>query len=199
MRPFVALLALAALLGPTALPPMEAAGVTHPDRESTYPEGVANVTHGPWAPRAGKDVEVTLTLEADAAVPTRVALLYCRVEPNYVCTARPPQMEAQDDGRTWTATIPWDDRFMEPETRHIGYNVTMRYVDPGSETGVRRVAAPVGNHWVPETFEEGTDGVYYFFAYSGSVRDSPAVPVPFLIVALAALGACGRTRGGARV
>lgn len=100
-------------------------------------------------------------------------------------------MEPDDADGTWRGTIEWDTRFMKPETVHIGYNVTLRYDDG------RRIAAPTGNFWLPDTFPEASDGVYFFVAYGPGTppQESPGVPLllPLLFVALT-LAFLGRRR-----
>lgn len=169
--------------------------VTYPDRESTYPPGVANVTHEPWHPARGEDLQVTLMLESDAAVPGSVSMIFCRVEPTYVCGI-PFMIDPSDDERAWTGTLAWDERFMQDETVHVGYNLTLRHID--RDTGrVQRVAAPMGNHWVPATLPpEGGD--YYFVTY----RDADTVgllpgPTP-LVLLLLGCSAAALLRGSDR-
>ena len=194
MRHVAVLVAL--LLLPLVWPLAGAAPPTVPDRESSYPAEVANITHAPWRPQRGETVTVTATLHADGPRASQAHLLYCRVEPQYVC-AVPRAMAPSEDRRVWTAEIPWD-RFLSEETTHVGYNVTFRYADPQSESGVRRVGAPTGNYWTPASFPQDSDGVYYFLAYRGDVDGAPAPSV--IVVVLAAVGllvVAGR-RGAAR-
>lgn len=173
-----------------------AAPVTHADREATYPDGVANVTHEPWSPSRGDDVVVTLFMEPDARPPSRVSLIFCRVEPDYVCGI-PLFIDEQAGGGEWVGTIPWDDRFMRDDTVHVGYNLTLRSLD--RETGeVERVAVPLGNHWVPEAFPTDSGGSYYFLAYQGDGGLFGALPAPLPWVALLLVicwGAMDRRRG----
>ncbi len=159
------------------VPLASGAEVTVTDREASYPIGVENITQDPWRPHRGEDVRVVLRLDDGAAAPDSVSLLYCRVEPTYVCGL--PFLLERAGARTWAGEIEWNPRcreggarpscaFMLEETVHVGYNVTMRFPE-GS-----RVSAPVGNYWVPETYPSDADGVYYFMRYEGALpRDTP--------------------------
>lgn len=151
--------------------PASAAEVVWPDRESSYPAEITNITHEPWHPAWGEDVTVTVRLADDAPGPDMMSLLFCRVEPGYAC-GLPDIMHSEDDGRTWMGTIAWDDRFMQPGLRHIGYNITLHYDD-----GETRVYAPTGNYAIPETYPEEADGIYFFYAVG---PEEASLPGPFL-------------------
>lgn len=183
LGPLNALLAILVLSVAGMVPDASAATVTRPDRESAYPEEIANITHHPWQPAAGEDLEVTMTLATDAPAPDQVSLLYCRVEPEYTC-ALPLFMEPIDRAGEWSGTIAWNERFMRPETVHVGYNVTLRYSDEDAVDRVRRVAAPTGNHWVPETFPSDSDGVYFFVAFADAGLDQEALAPPLSVFTL---------------
>lgn len=177
--------------------PVAASPALLPDRESTYPDGIENITHSPWEVNRGQDVQVTVTLSEDATEPDRMSLLWCRVEPDYVC-AIPSLMVRNDDG-TWSGTIDGsaggDRDVIRDNTRHIGYNVTQIYdhEDQASE----RVYAPLGNFWAPETFPLDTGGNYYFLDL-GDTNESPVIAIFPLLFALVALTALTRNshRGG---
>lgn len=188
-----ALLSTALIL--SAAPTSHAGTVTRTDRESTYPPEIHNITHAPWQPSAGQDLVVEMTLSPDAEMPDGASLLYCRVEPEYTC-ALPSLMEPTSDERVWVGTIEWEPRFMKPETVHVGYNITLRYEDPDVVGGFQRIPAPTGNHWLPETFPEDSDGVYYFvaFARDGQTEQSPSPPLPLVLVLVLLIGACARRR-----
>ena len=149
----------------------------HGAREDTYPPEIANVTHAPWSPARGEDVRVALTAAAYASTPDRVTMIFCRVEPEYVC-ALPVGLSQDADGH-WSGTIGWS-RFMRTETVHVGYNVTLTYEE---DDGTRRVAAPTHNVFVPAGFPAATGGAYWFVAYAGS-RDSPLASVGVMIMAI---------------
>lgn len=187
LRTFLVLILVTAL-SLTTLPVGTAGTVTRADRESSYPPQIDNITHDPWQPSAGQDLVVTMELAPDAEEPDAVSLLYCRVEPEYTC-ALPLLMEPGSSDRTWIGTIEWEPRFMKPETVHVGYNVTLRYDDAGEVGGVERVPAPTGNFWLPDTFPEDSDGVYYFVAYdrTGQNAESPLFPLPVVLALLIGL------------
>lgn len=164
------------------------------DREASYPPEVENVSHDPWRPVRGDDVRVTMRLAPDAKRPETVSLLFCRVEPTYVCGI-PFSLAPKDEGRTWTGVIEWNPRckaggdrpgceFMLAETVHVGYNLTLRY--GGADE--RRVSAPVANYWVPSTYPSDSEGVYYFMRYE-EAEASIESPLPWVVawVALAVL------------
>lgn len=189
-------LAICVLLGAmlVAAAPGQASPVTLPDRESSYPPGVANVSHAPWTPRTDQDVVVTMRLTDDARVPDAVSLLYCRVEPEYVC-GLPLFMDPSRDQRTWRGSIVSDfedpDGFMQEDTVHVGYNVTMRFQDDNGS--IERVSAPTGNFWVPASYPEESDGVYYFLAYGEG--EAHAMPGPAAaLTALLLVGVVGVVR-----
>lgn len=177
MRPmwWLVLLSVAMLL-----PSASADPVAYPDRGSTYPTGVLNVTHAPWSPRAGEDVRVTVTLDPDLDPPAAAGLLFCRVEPNYACGVG-VAMEPSSDATVWTGRIAWHPAFMTDETVHVGYNITLYYGGDGGEE--RRRTVPLGNHWVPEAYPTEVDGSYYFYAIAPSTEGLPS-PTPPLVVAL---------------
>ncbi len=168
-----------------------------PDRESTYPEEIENITHSPWDPNRGEDVQVTVTLAEDTDPPDRVSLLWCRVEPDYVC-AIPTLMEPTGD-HEWTGTIDGSSGgqrdVIRDDTQHIGYNVSVihDYEDKSSD----RLHAPLGNHWAPDTFPLDTGGNYYFLNLGGT-NESPAptlVPLAFALVAIFTILRTGAWRG----
>lgn len=160
-------------------------------REDTYPEGVENITQDPWDVKRGEDIEVTVTFTDDAAVPERVSLIWCRVEPDYVCAAVPPQLKPSGD-HTWTGTIDADvggERSVVTEdTRHIGYNLSIQYASDDPHGPNTRVHAPTHNTWAPDTFSPGTAGHYYFVPLGEPTEEAPAAPViVFLLLLLVSL------------
>lgn len=176
--------------------PAAASGELLPDRESTYPDEIENITHSPWDPNRGEDVQVTVTLAEDATVPDRVSLLWCRVEPDYVC-AIPRLMEAGGD-HEWTGTIEGssggDQDVIRHDTHHIGYNVTLMYEPDGAAN--ERIYAPLANHWAPDTFPLDTGGNYYFLNLADT-NESPApvfVPLTIVFVSLLAILRTGAWR-----
>lgn len=177
--------------------PAAASGELLPDRESTYPDEIENITHDPWDPDRGEDVQVTVTLAEDAAVPDRVSLLWCRVEPDYVC-AIPTLMERSSD-RGWTGTIEGssggDRDVIRGGTHHIGYNVTLMYEPDGAAN--QRIHAPLANHWAPDTFPLDTGGNYYFLTLADTNESTaPAfVPLAIALVSLFAILRTGAWRG----
>lgn len=160
-----------------ALPHAAADEVRFPDRESTYPIGVTNITHAPWGPTRGDDVVVRLTLADGTPEPRSIAILYCRIEPNYACAL--PVAMVRSSEREWSGEIPWERAFMGG-SHHIGYNLTLRFA---GEEG--HITAPRGNHWVPEGYPTEVDGSYYFYTVSSAeTQDGPVVSSGTLVALL---------------
>ncbi len=171
-------------------------------REDTYPPGIANITQDPWNVKHGEDIEVTVTFAEDAPVPERVSLIWCRVEPDYVCAAIPPQLQPSGD-RTWTGTIDaavgGERSVVTEDTRHIGYNLSIQYPSDDPDGAATRVQAPTHNTWAPETFSEETGGIYYFVALGEPAKGAPlpALGLSLLVLApIVYLAAAYRREGG---
>lgn len=154
-------------------------------REDTYPEGIESITHSPVVVHHGERFEVTLRMLPGAEVPDRVSLIWCRVEPDYVCALPVIMQPSGTDEGVFSATIPehaggqFD--VVQDGTRHVGYNVSLQYQQ---EEGTKRVFAPTHNLWMPETFPADVDGRYYFLELQGTARSTPA---PGLVALFAAL------------
>jgi hypothetical protein len=148
-------------------------------QQASYPAGVAAITHQPQHPVRGEPVTVILELADGARTPDAVSLLWCRVEPEYVC-AYPSLLTHGRDG-TWKGTIPGGyggpRDVIKRETVHVGYNLTLRF---GTTEPVERVAAPIMSPWVPPSFPPDADGKYYFYAYA----EPRGLPAPTLLVAV---------------
>lgn len=187
----VALL-LSVLLAGVVIPGAPAAMAETSEREASYPPAVANITHAPPDPTRGDAVAVTLTLRADAPTPDAVSLLWCRVEPDYVCAL--PVLMRHDGDDAWTGTIPGayggERDVIKRDTVHVGYNLTLR---TETEHGLERVSAPISSPWTPMSFPRDGDGHYYFLAYAEPER-APAAPLSWLLLLL--LGALLRRRDG---
>jgi hypothetical protein len=149
------------------------------DRQATYPPQVQDITHAPQSPGRGQTIQITLTLADPSEPPQRVSLIWCRVEPDYVC-AHPELFAPEPDG-TWTVTIPGrHPSVIEQDTRHIGYNISLHY--PQDDGNITRVFAPTHNTWTPDTFPEGTSGRYYFILLQDG-QEAPTLPLVAALLA----------------
>ncbi|MBW3581684.1 MAG: hypothetical protein KY455_01165 [Euryarchaeota archaeon] len=189
MKPVWSLLVVFAAV--TFVPSGSADPVAYPDRASTYPAGVLNVTHAPWSPPAGDDVTVTVTLDPAHDPPAAAGLLFCRVEPNYACGLG-VEMEPSSDATVWIGHIAWHPDFMTPETVHVGYNITLYLGGPEGEERKRTV--PLGNHWVPDTYPTEVDGSYYFYAIGPAAESVPSPTSPLVVGLFMLLCAAWRRR-----
>lgn len=195
-------LALLALLA-APLAALAPAGEAHKmvpweTRETVLPPPVANVSQSPWNPQRGDDIAVYVTLrEGWRGAVMSMPLRYCRVEPSYVCWPQSVRMQP-DGGSTarWVGVIEWDARFVEKDTRHVGYNLSVVYAN-GTE-----FEAPTRNFNAPSTFPLESGGVYFFYSVSGAKTLNAFNGTPFVIAATVAGGLllawwARRRRGGA--